>query len=387
MTNKKITQRERSARLRPKIANASADVIWNAVHDWFHHERADKQLCADRAGVSRGCVIGILSHKEAPCERSPRVPPAVKCIAAKNILRRRKLVNIIARVTVGEGNKIQVKFPSAVMIAHEIQRREGCEGKWDPSTIHRDLMALGFTNQLRPLTSKAKGAYVPSTRLSLCHYLLTVATWLIVTDEKWFDTNHHGCRRQYVPPGGRAYPRMHTQHCTTAHFWGAVGKGFRLLIQFPDDYRGLRANSTDFIREVLSKFVEHMKRHMKKIAKDPLFLGVDYILQQDGLPIHTSKESFRYLDGEHVKHLLKGQWPAWSPDLSVIENIWELMERLIDEMQLMDVGTEAEKKAELVRNVWKAWNSISQETIDKYVASGAKRFAECIALKGRWTGH
>ncbi len=39
-------------------------------------------------------------------------------------------------------------------------------------------------------------------------------------------------------------------------------------------------------------------------------------------------------------------------------------------------------KAELVRNVWKAWNSISQETIDKYVASGAKRFAECIALKG-----
>ena len=49
--------------------------------------------------------------------------------------------------------------------------------------------------------------------------------------------------------------------------------------------------------------------------------------------------------------------------------------------------TEAEKKAELVWNVWKAWNSISQETIDKYVASGAKRFAECIALKGGWTGH
>ena len=77
MTNKKITQRERSARLRPNISNASADVIWNAVHDWFHHERADKQLCADRAGVSRGCVIGILSHEEAPSERSPRVPPAV----------------------------------------------------------------------------------------------------------------------------------------------------------------------------------------------------------------------------------------------------------------------------------------------------------------------
>ena len=63
------------------------------------------------------------------------------------------------------------------------------------------------------------------------------------------------------------------------------------------------------------------------------------------------------------------------------------MQRLVDAMPLKNLRTDVEKKAELSRNVWKAWNSISQETIDKYVASGEKRFKECLQLKGEWTNH
>ena len=328
---RKITRAERRKRRRPIIAGASLDVVWHAVHDWVSNDDIDVQMCADRLNLSRGAVNGMLGHTKPPSERT-RVIPKVKSEVQKLIEHRRYLVNVVARVTVGEGNRVQCKFPSAIMIAQEMQRRLGCDEQWHPATIHRDLTKLGFTNMLRPLTSKAKGEYNPAKRLECMPYLLSVQEWMIITDEKWFDSNHHGRRTQYVPPGGTPYPRMHTQHCTTAHFWGAVGKGFRLLIEFPESYGGLHARSGDFIREVLMKYAAHMKVHMRNIRADPKYKNAAYILQQDGLKIHTSNESFAFLDSNKLLHLLRGQWPAWSPDLSVIENLWELMQRLVDAM-------------------------------------------------------
>ena len=46
-----------------------------------------------------------------------------------------------------------------------------------------------------------------------------------------------------------------------------------------------------------------------------------------------------------------------------------------------------QKKAELSRHAWAAWNSITQKEIDKYVLSGETRLIECRDIGGEWTDH
>lgn len=377
---KKVNKRTRSAsRLRENIAGASEDVLWSHVHDWHHHDGVGVAEIADRLKLKRGKVYYALEMALPPSQRKKNLPPPVTS-AAKGVIKvRQVLVRKIALETEGEGKDKHCKFPSAKMIADEMQRRLKTSDRWHPSTVYRDLMAQEFKCVLRPLTGKAKGEYDPVQRVACIKYIMANVDvdWLIFSDEKWFDSNDHGHRMQFVPKNGKPHPKQHSQHCTTAHFWGAIGKGFRLLIEFPPEYPNLRATSCDFIHVVLKKFAAEMQKPENK--------GL-YTLQQDGLSIHLSVESCAFLDLEGVGYMLRGMWPSWSPDLSPIENIWELMHVLISRMP-KKAKSEIEKKAELARHVWKAWSQISQDTIDKYVASASKRFVECLALNGEWTDH
>ena len=374
----------RRKRVRHDLIQATPDVKWATVRVWVDDCDLSIQECADRLRMSRGYVYHCLENEVPPSMRPKTAPPRLSAADMRIIKKRRVLVDTIARVTIGTGFHVQCRFSSAIMIGEELQRRVGAEVPWSAMTIHRDLMQMGYKNVLRPLRGKARGEYDPAARLACIPHLLTLLPWLVVSDEKYFDDNSHGRRRQYVPRGGVPYPRKCTQHCTTAHFWGCVGKGFKFLIEFNEAYRGLHANSGDFIREVLSKYVEALKEHRKK---HPEFANSPYVLQQDGLPIHTSRESLQFLSDEGVLHLLKGMWPSWSPDLSVIENIWALMQDKIELMPKANLRNDKERKAELSRHVWAAWNSISQDTIDEYVESTEKRLLECSKLKGEWTNH
>jgi hypothetical protein len=68
-------------------------------------------------------------------------------------------------------------------------------------------------------------------------------------------------------------------------------------------------------------------------------------------------------------------WPARSPDLNVIENLWSLVERAIKN----DRGTSAKSLARVVK---KAWNSIPRRTVNAYVENFESRLVRCIELRG-----
>ncbi len=59
-------------------------------------------------------------------------------------------------------------------------------------------------------------------------------------------------------------------------------------------------------------------------SADQLFKDADFIFQQDLAPAHTNNSTKSCLNGHGVGVL---DWPANSPDLSPIENLWGIVKR------------------------------------------------------------
>lgn len=97
-----------------------------------------------------------------------------------------------------------------------------------------------------------------------------------------------------------------------------------------------------------------------------------YIFQQDGAPSHTSKAAIEYLKWR-LRYL--AMWPANSCDLNVIENIWGLMKRVVNSMEIYS-------QADLIQTLHTIWNTIPQSTINSLVSSYKYRLKLTIDLSG-----
>jgi transposase len=99
--------------------------------------------------------------------------------------------------------------------------------------------------------------------------------------------------------------------------------------------------------------------------------GKNWILQQDNCLIHTSNETKQWLRSKNINVL---DWPALSPDLNIIENVWGSLVRSV-----YANGRQFNTVAELKLAINSAWEELSVFEIKKLVNSSQPEFFKLLS--------
>lgn len=192
-------------------------------------------------------------------------------------------------------------------------------------------------------------------------------------DEKTFQSFGNGIARVWRPKLTRWKPRdpnivtrfdqsVIRERKVSGRFsvslWGCIGK-LNCLHRVTTG----RLNHEHFISEILNVYIP---------TDDDEFL-----LVQDNAPIHTAKNVRKWLSERNIRTI---EWPAYSPDLNPIENLWGRIEYLT--RNRMPNSNE---------NLWDIVNQTYKEItndnayIKNLVRSMPKRLAEVLRVQGNVT--
>ncbi len=106
-------------------------------------------------------------------------------------------------------------------------------------------------------------------------------------------------------------------------------------------------------------------------SADKLYGDADFIFQQDLAPAHTAKGTKSWFNDHGVTVL---DWPANSPDLNPIENLWGIVKRKMRD-------TRPNNADELKATVKETWASIPPQC-HKLITSMPRRIEAVIKAKG-----
>lgn len=142
--------------------------------------------------------------------------------------------------------------------------------------------------------------------------------------------------------------------------WGAFSAAGRLKMQFVSS----RMKSADYIQVLETSLIPFLEENGDR----------DWIFQQDKAAIHVSRETKAWCSSNGVTLM---DWPARSPDLNPIENLWGILVR-----KVYRNNRQFETVAELKTAIEAAWMEVEPETIKNLIFSMPNRIFQLISKHG-----
>ena len=119
------------------------------------------------------------------------------------------------------------------------------------------------------------------------------------------------------------------------------------------------------------KYVSTLRMHLQ-----PFIDTENHIFQQDKAAIHKSRYTMSWIRDQGINVM---EWPAFSPDLNPIENLWGIMTQ-----QVYAGGKRYNTKDELKKAVLEAWAAISPTTLTDLDHSMRKRCIRVLVHRGAY---
>ena len=120
-------------------------------------------------------------------------------------------------------------------------------------------------------------------------------------------------------------------------------------------------------QDILEHFMLSSAHHLNGDA--------DFIFQQDLATAHTAKTTKTWFNDHGITVL---DWPANSPDLNPIENLWGIAKRKMKDMR-------PNNAKELKAAIEASWSSITPQKCHRLIASTPRRIKAVIHAKGAQT--
>jgi len=284
------------------------------------------------------------------------------------------------RVKAKRGPKFRLSRDQELAIRREVRRRnsEGIQVKANSireacsiknlttDSVRLNMKRLGFVythaKQAILLTRNHKQRRVALAK----QWLKDSQPWNITvfSDEKKFNLDGPDNWSTYTDEGRKLYRNKRQMGGGSVMVWAMLLPNLTLHIE-----RLEGSIDSDLYVQMLSSVVPILDN----------LLGRDsYIFQQDNAPIHTSKRVREFFVEAEVRVL---EWPARSPDLNIIENVWSMLSSIVYEGKqfsstddLWNAIQEATfelmfKKSTQLQNLY---DDMNQRLIDVIEAKGAK---------------
>jgi transposase len=239
-----------------------------------------------------------------------------------------------------------------------------------PQTVRRALKSAGLKAvkkvkkpKLTPEARKARLAF------AVAHQHWTVDDWkrVLWSDEtKVNRLGSDGVKWGWVRGGNELFERLTVGTKNfgggSLMFWGCMGYNGTGL--------GCKLEGTltkevylEILGDELSSSLEHLQLEPGEI-----------IFQQDNASAHKAKLCLKWFEDHNIELL---EWPAYSPDLNPIENLWAELKRRLGNYEDAPSGI-----IELWERVQAEWNAIPPEYCRKLVESMPKRMSQVLKQKG-----
>ncbi|GFV34947.1 transposable element Tcb2 transposase, partial [Trichonephila clavipes] len=235
-------------------------------------------------------------------------------------------------------------------------------------TVARRLRGGGLCAR-RPVVCIPLTRQHRTTRFQWCreHHNWTEQDWacLLFSDESRFSLSSD-CRRQRIwRQSGTAYRPENIQEkdryptCSIMVWAGIMINGrTRLHVVENGTMTGQR-----YIDEVLLPHVRHF----------PGAVGDKFVFMDDNATWHRTLAVQDCLDSEGIQRLV---WPARSPDLNLIENVWDALGR-----QVAGRNYPPTNKNTLIRALTEEWDKLPQQLLDNVVQRRALDWFEVLGYR------